>query len=240
MTATDDQRIAYYTSVLLGLQHVEARRPTGRRFGSEADARWASFRGELATADRIDLLVRDADTEWPGAFGPRTVFALRALREDEPFGAEWTPLEPVHAEELWRSVTAQSAPAGVGDVLGAVASQWDLSLSPFDVGGTVDASERLLVTGPSAIASLVAAFAEGTGLDWADQVVCLASPPGHRQLAAMAGAALRSSKPTTILSVDQVKDASAELLAGRRLVASDDADRADAARARELCEEPSN
>lgn len=73
---------AYYRGALTGLRHVEARQPTGRRFGAEADARWASFRGDLTTADRIDLLIRDADAQWPGAFGARSVFARRAVAED--------------------------------------------------------------------------------------------------------------------------------------------------------------
>ncbi len=70
------ERVAYYQAALRCLQFVEKRKPTGRRFGSEADARWASFKGELTTSDRIDLLLRDADTEWLGAIGARTVFGL--------------------------------------------------------------------------------------------------------------------------------------------------------------------
>jgi hypothetical protein len=46
-------RAAYYRAALCCLRFIEQRRPTGRRFGAEADARWASFRGELQGADRI-------------------------------------------------------------------------------------------------------------------------------------------------------------------------------------------
>lgn len=52
-------RSAYYRAALRCLQFVEQRKPTGRRFGPDADARWSQFEGELTTADRIDLMVRD-------------------------------------------------------------------------------------------------------------------------------------------------------------------------------------
>src|SRR5687768_1188859 len=101
----------YVEAALRLLQFVEARRPTGRRFGADADARWGSFRGDLETADRIELLIRDADAEWRdpdgergGAFGARTVYALRAVAEDEPFGAQWPGMDPVEAEKLWRKL----------------------------------------------------------------------------------------------------------------------------------------
>ncbi len=57
---------SYYGAALVGLLAIEARRPTGRRVGSEADARWQAFRGDLTTANRLDLLIRDADAQWPG------------------------------------------------------------------------------------------------------------------------------------------------------------------------------
>ena len=53
----------YVEGALRLLQFVENRRPTGRRFGADADARWASFRGDLETVDRIELMIRDADAE---------------------------------------------------------------------------------------------------------------------------------------------------------------------------------
>jgi hypothetical protein len=56
----------YIEGALRLLQYVETRRPTGRRF--DADARWSSFRGDLETVDRIELMLRDADAEWPGGF----------------------------------------------------------------------------------------------------------------------------------------------------------------------------
>ncbi len=47
-------RSPYYTAALRCLQFVEGRKPTGRRFGPDADARWSQFEGELTTADRRD------------------------------------------------------------------------------------------------------------------------------------------------------------------------------------------
>jgi hypothetical protein len=97
---------SYYGAALVGLLAIEARRPTGRRVGSEADARWQAFRGDLTTANRLDLLIRDADAQWPGAFGARTVFSPRGVFDDDAFGPGWEGLDPVVAEELWREVTA--------------------------------------------------------------------------------------------------------------------------------------
>jgi hypothetical protein len=79
----------YVDGALRLLQYVEARRPTGRRFGADADARWSSFRGDLETVDRIELMIRDADAEWPDGFGARAVFAMQGVAEDEPFGSQW-------------------------------------------------------------------------------------------------------------------------------------------------------
>lgn len=58
------------------LQYVEQRRPTGRRFGADADARWSSFKGDLETVDRIELMMRDADAEYPASLGARVVYGL--------------------------------------------------------------------------------------------------------------------------------------------------------------------
>jgi hypothetical protein len=52
---------------------LRARRPTGRRFGTEADARWNGFHGSLTIADRLDLLVRDADAAVLNATKPTRV-----------------------------------------------------------------------------------------------------------------------------------------------------------------------
>ncbi len=204
---------AYYQAALLGLHFVEARQPTGRRFGAEADARWSRFAGELTTSDRVDLLLRDADAQWPRSFGARSVFDLAAVAEDEAFGAEWESLDPVRANELWRAAAPPADPANVLATLTAVAKVWGIALAPFDVGrpqdvlgrttswvGDVAPTDRLVLAGPSAIAAAVSAFARGRDLDWSDQVICVATPPAHRQLAALAGALLNSGKGTVLRS----------------------------------------
>jgi hypothetical protein len=89
---------------------VETRRPIGRRFGADADARWSSFRGDLETVDRSELMIRDADAEWPASFGARVVYALPGVPEDEPFGSQWESIDPVAAEDLWRKVKGETPP----------------------------------------------------------------------------------------------------------------------------------
>ena len=201
---------AYCQAALAGLRFVEARRPTGRRFGTEADARWAIFRGDLTTADRLELLLRDADAEWPGAFGARTVFAERAVAEDDAFGAAWTGLEPVEAEEVWRTGTdARDLDA----LLAAWSRAWGLPLAPVEIGTL--GIDRLVLAGPSAAAAAIRAFA-GREEAWTEQVTIVATPPSHRQLAAFSTAVLNRAKPTTILTHEQ-----ARTLVGRAIVSPD-------------------
>lgn len=220
-------RARYYAAALRALRFVERRAPTTRRFGSEADARWGAFRGNLTTADRLDILLRDADAHWPASFGARTVFDLRAAAEDEAFGAEWLPLDPVDAEALWRKVLAEPPPDGVRETLLAAAASWGVPVQPLPAVA-VAPTDRLLVVGPSAIAAVITAFEADNDLDWADQVVCVATPPAHRQLAALGAALLNSAKPTAFASAGDPPT----FRAGRRLVISDDAAPIDAAWAR--------
>lgn len=220
----------YVEGALRLLQYVETRRPTGRRFGADADARWSSFRGDLETVDRIELMIRDADAEWPGGFGARAVFAMQGVAEDEPFGSQWEALDPVAAEELWRRVKAEKAPATVAAALASIASAWGMTLTA-PRSEPVAPTDHLVVVGPSAIASTIEAFAAGAALDWAEQVVVVASAPAPRQLAAAATALLHASRPATIVTAT---DSASAPRRGARLVASPDADQADLARARAL------
>ncbi len=194
---------------------MESRRPTGRRFGTEADARWAGFRGDLTTADRLDLLLRDADAEWPGAFGARMTFDEPAVAEDESFGASWPGLEPVEAEEVWRTSVASAEPSDLSTLLSAWSAAWSVKLSPTEVGplSTVD---RLVVAGPSAIAAVLGAFVGRSDLAWAEQVTIVATPPAHRQLAVFATAVLNSTKPTVVVTHGQ-----APALSGRTIISAD-------------------
>ncbi len=222
---SDRDLTSYYSAAVRALRYLEARRPTGRRFGPDADARWHAFRGDLTTADRIDLMTRDADAQWPEAFGARTTFAERAGAEDEPFWSAWVPLDPVDAETLWRAQLAAPAATDLQRLLHAIAAAWDIRLAPFDPG-PVDPADALVVVGPSAIAATLLAFERGgRDYDWAEQVVIVATPPGHRQLAALGGAMLGIGRPVRIVTATEA------LPRPGRLIASPDADPADRARA---------
>lgn len=226
---------AYYQAGLALLRHVEAKKPTNRRFGPEADALWSQFQGELNSADRIDLLLRDADAQWPGSFGAQSVFDSRGVAEDEAFGAEWPGLDGIVAAELWRSADAV-APSEPHSALTTIASCWGIELADFAVE-TVGAAEQLVVVGPSAIAALIAKFIGQEALDWADQVVVVATRPAHRQLALAGGALLGSTKAVRVVSVTSPSLASVKAqLKGKspRLLASADATSEDAALAKEL------
>ena len=233
-----EDSLSYYRSGLALLRHVEARQPTNRRFGAEADALWRRFQGDLTAADRIDLLLRDADAQWPGAFGARTVFNLRGVAEDESFGPEWKSLDGVDAEELWRAEAAADL-VGLRGVLAAIARAWQLSLESVSVEA-VGAAERLVVAGPSVVAALIELFEGDEALDWSEQVLVVATPAGHRQLAAAAGAILKSTKAGRLVDSAGEPDEGAGARAGwgkgvkARLVLSPDAAADDAGRARAL------
>lgn len=229
MPSAEGQR-RYYEAALWALRFVEARRPTQRRFGTEADATWAAFRGDFGTSARIDLLLRDADTQWPGAFGARAIYDLAAVAADEAYGAAWVPLDDVDAEELWRRIVAAATPTGPADALAQVARAWGLALSAHDVG-PIGASDKLLVVGPSAIAATIDAFTRGSDLDWREQVTVLATPPAHRHLAAAGAAMVNATAATRLINARAPRT---EVPPGARLVASPDADPADRARADEL------
>jgi len=217
-------QLAFYEASLRALRYVEARSPTGRRFGADAEAMWRTFRGHLTAADRIVLLLRDADAEYPGAFGARIAFGLRGVGEDDAFGPSWQHLPPTDADALWRRFVGEPAPTDVPNAISACATALNIAIRSRDVPN-LRANTRLLLSGPSAIASVAAAFATERDLAWADQVTCVATPPAHRQLAVLC-AALLGAKPTALF-------AAADSLAARapfdqRLV-SDDADAADRA-----------
>jgi hypothetical protein len=217
---------SYYSAALAGLRLLEARRPTGRRFGADADARWSSFRGDLTTADRIDLLIRDADAQWPGAFGARNVFARRAVAEDEAFGVGWEPLDPIDAEELWRAEMTKPSAESVSAAARAVAERWSQRIAAVELT-PIAATEKLVVAGPSAIVAVLEAFSKGQDLDWGDQVAVIATPPGHRQLAALGAALLNITTPTFLVTGSET----ASITGKRRVIASGDADEEDARRA---------
>ncbi len=219
---------AYYRAALACLQFVEARRPSKRRFGAEADARWRAFRGHLSASDRLNLLIRDANAEWPGAFGARNVFADDTAAEDDAFGASWPSLDPVEGEALWREL-AMASPSGLAgrELMETLANTWGLALHTMSFE-TADPVEQLVLVGPSAVAAALEDFLRRPELDWAAQVTCLATLPAHRQLALAAGAVLDARGPTRVFAAHNF----AGPPRGARVVVAEDAAAADVAAAR--------
>lgn len=195
---SEDDRIKYYRSALLLLRHIENRKPTGRRFGPDADALWASFHGDLSFPERIDLLIKDANAEWSGSFGACGVFALRVSAEDDSFDPKWLSLDPVDASEIWHEIVKAPPASNTEEALAKVAKTWGLTISPMKIG-SLDPSDRIAAVGSGAIVALAVAFENGTDLDWREQVVCVASSPGDRQLAAASAALLGATEAGPIL-----------------------------------------
>lgn len=226
----DGDRTAFYRATLHALRYCDAREPQSRRFGAEADARWASFAGEMGASERMDLLVRDADAQWPRAFAPRVVFELAGLAEDEPFGPSWEGLEPALGDTLWRTISGGPPAPGLHELLAAVAGAWEQPLEAITVPPLTPTS-RVIVAGASAIAATIVAFSAGRDLAWSDQAVVVAAQPAARHLAALASALLGANHPTQLL---RPGEPSAGPFKGALLITSQDADADALAWARKL------
>ena len=214
---------SYYRAALRSLRFVEARRPSGRRFGAEADARWAAFRGGLHQIDRIELLLRDADAEWPAAFGARGVFGLGCSANDESFGPEWPSLGSRKAAGLWNEETKQALSADdrkLPHALAHVADAWGLKLGKLAVP-EVRANDRLLVVGPGAVLAVARAFEQNQSLSICEQVTVVATDPGHRQLGLFLTALLDQRAPMQVLAAAEL--ASFKPPRGMRALESKDA-----------------
>jgi hypothetical protein len=223
---------SYYTGGLSLLRYLEARAPTQRRFGAQADAAWSQFRGDLTTADRIQLMLADAHAQWPGSVGASAVFSAPGVVADDAFGADWAPLSGMVAEQLWRAIVGAPSPDSPGSALAAVARAWGLEFEPMEPPA-VAPGQRWVVAGPSAVAALIAPFAQAPDLNWGRQVWVVATPPGHRQVAAAAGPLLNLSagEPVRLLTATEAVGKGA-LRDGAQAFVSDDAATEDADAAR--------
>lgn len=223
----------FYQAALHGLRLLDGRSGSGRRFGAEADARWAGFAGHLRMSDRLDMLLRDGAVVHGPAFSAAQVFRLPGLAADEPFGADWPGLTEDEAKALWREVDRQPdldperALQRCAEALGLDPSSQEPSCE-----GLAPAT-RLLVTGGKAILAAVRAFARDEALSWSEQVAVVAAAPSERQLAGLAAVILQQSKPTRVVAPPEdgeAKQSPADLVrkAGLsgvdRVLASEDAD----------------
>jgi hypothetical protein len=207
LPSTDDaRRTAYYRSALDLLRFVEQRSPTARRFGPEADALWRSFAGDLDTGDRIELLLRDADRQWGGAFGARAVFALRSAHEQDAFGTSWSRMSGREAETLWSATLAEPSSPDPIDLIAAILRDWKLAPPPFEPP-KFGPSTRLAIAGLAAIVACLRQFLANPDLSWPNQVVVVAEAPGTRQLAAAAAAIFDQAQPTLLLHPAQLTPA---------------------------------
>ena len=220
---------SYYLAALRLLRFIEHRAPTTRRFGEQADAAWKQFAGALKTTDRIQLMIADAHAQWPGSVGPSVVCNMPGVAEDDAFGPDWQPLGGAEAERVWSGLGKGVQPKDVHAALSAIADAWGISLAAC-VPPDIKPGQVVVVAGPSALAGLVEYFASHADLAWPRQVTAIATPPGHRQLAAAAGALLNFTEATVVHA------AGADLgkLKPAHVIVSGDAQEADAAAARAL------
>lgn len=189
-TLTFEQRSAFYNAAVLGLRALDARETTARRFGADAEARWAQFAGALGPGDRLDILLRDAAGTWGSAFSPSECFDLFGLADDEPFGPDWDGIDGAAARRL---LTDESDAVTLDQVASA------LGVKPTPVAAPpLTPSTKLVVAGGAAIVAVASAFADNRALSWTDQVVVVAVMPAFRQLAGL-GAVLLGARGRTAL-----------------------------------------
>lgn len=213
-----EQRSAYYRAAFLGLHALDAAERTPRRFGPDAEARWSGFAGHLGTAERLDLLIRDAAVTWGVGFSPALIFDLPGLAEDEPFGPDWASLPPQEVQRLWAS-----PPWAVS--IGDVAEVLDVPLTPVDLP-SITPSTRLMVAGGAAVCALATHFSGQDELSWPDQVLVVSERPQVLQLAGLVAPIIAARGPSCALRpVDDVAAALKEQgwSAGGEAVVSDDA-----------------
>lgn len=184
-------RAAYYTAAVLGLRALDARETTPRRFGADAEARWAQFSGALGERDRIDILLRDAAGTWGAAFSPSECFGLFGLAHDEPFGPDWGGIDDAFAKRLLAEPGAPATLDRAADALGVKAQSVPVP--------SVTPSTKLVVAGGAAIVSVAKVFAENAALSWTDQVVVVAHEPPWRQLAGLAAVLLGARGRTALV-----------------------------------------
>ena len=183
-------REMFYRAALVGLRALDAREPTPRRFGSDADGRWTQFAGALGAGDRLDILLRDAAGTWGAAFSPSECFGFFGLVEDEPFGPDWRGLDDRAASNMLGETDAPVT-------LEHVARELGVRAHPVPTPATAP-STKLIVAGGSAILSVAVAFSKDKTLSWTDQVAVVADLPEWRQLAGLA-AVLVGARGRTLL-----------------------------------------
>jgi hypothetical protein len=184
-------RESFYGAAVLGLRALDARERSPRRFGAEADARWAQFAGALGLGDRVDILLRDAAGTWGTAFSPAECFGFFGLADDEPFGPDWSGLPDHAAKKVLVDFNRVPNIDDVAQALGVkVSSVPTPSLTP---------ATKIAVAGDSALVTIARAFGADSSLSWTDQVVAIASKGSSRQLAGLAAVVLGARGRTAVI-----------------------------------------
>ena len=189
--ASDRDRETFYAAAILGLHALDAAERSPRRFGAEADARWAQFAGALGVGDRVDILLRDAAEKWGAAFSPAECFTFFGLADDEPFGPDWSGLPDHAAKKVLADFNRVPSIDDVAQALGVKVSSVPIPPLKKDT--------KIVVAGGSALVTLAKAFAADTSLSWTDQVVAIASKGSFRQLASLAAVVLGARGRTAVI-----------------------------------------
>lgn len=145
--------------------------------------------------DRADVQISDADVQWPGAFGARTVFGLHDVSENDALGPAW----PGFKGRLWQEVSEAPELATTAELAQRLAAIWGVELDRVEL--PEPGRDVWALRSPGAVAAALEAFAGRR--DWGRLIVAVAPAPGTwtgsvgwrrvlllRQLAGVAGAIL--------------------------------------------------
>lgn len=218
---------AFYRAGALGLAWLDARERNPRRFGPAAEAHWRNYAASppvLTELDRLELLLRDAASLYPDAFGARAVFDLHHLTPDEPFGNLDVQPAPGLASKLLRPDT--EAPADLAALLRQAARAWEMDPVVAPAVPSVGPTARVIVAGAAALCAVALRFADDRSLSFAEQVFVLSDAPALRHLAGLAALGMGQLQAPRVIVPAQAEAVLGAERGGRVdvVVCSDDAE----------------
>jgi hypothetical protein len=200
-----DAAKAFYRAALIGLRFLQLTKPP--RPDSEADIQAVEKAPYEVIIDKIDDLLSKASVMWGVAFSPAQVFMIPGLAAEEQFGPDWPLMPQAEAKTLWDEIGQlryDTPRAAFADA----ATAWGVTLQTIETGHPdITPAKGVLIAGPSALATAIDIFSENKELNWARQVMVVASRPRDRQLAGLAGAFVSSSRPTRLIAPDDANAA---------------------------------
>lgn len=212
---TEAQAVSFYRAALAAARHID-RDSDHRVFSADADAAFRAYGGDLPTAVRCDLVLRNFAMLYPAAFAPGPVFDLAGWHEDDPWGADFGPFEARVAGDAFAGAT--SAERAI-DALDAGLAAWGAGgegrAEVPAIAARVSPGVSLVVAGARAVAAIARVFVGGERLSWRAQVVVVSAAPEARHAAGIACALLGERGVPPFVEMDRRGDEAIDAWAAR-------------------------